>query len=509
MPRSDLHPWFFLNSGRHAAWLVLGGVILAFLVVRVPLMYRQPGGHDEEWFAVPGYTVAKEGVPRLPLVPSRDRDGFFYRADEMLFALPPAYFYWQAPFFLALPAGYGTARMASAAAGLIAIGLVYGLGRALYNDEATGLWAAALYSLSRVFFFPATSARPDMLCAMLGLAALWTTWRWQKNNAARWIASSGVLLGLAMLTHPLAIVFSIQIAVWVAIVGRRLGQRVRALTVLVGVALAVFALWVPLIAMHPEAFRLQFFNNVVDRSGPGLVSRLLFPWQLLAYQCHVLLVRAQAIQFALMAAGLIIATVLDIRRAEAGPRATLVLAWSGIYLMAATVGIHTSNGYWAYPGALVFLLIGRVVAWSCRRWAESRPGRMTLTLPASLVLVAIMMPGFGIRACVAQARHWSDPDYNAPDFVRRMLEHYPTDARLAVDQAFVFDAYLAGRPAVLACNEPPYFRMSDFEYDYLVVGPYGRQVGIAKQLPVILVRTHGNPDDLFACYAQVYRPAGD
>jgi len=90
MPRSDLHPWFFLNSGRHAAWLVLGGVMIVFLIMRVPLMYRQPGGQDEEWFAVPGYTVAQEGVPRLPFVPSRDRQCVFYRADDAVFALPPA-----------------------------------------------------------------------------------------------------------------------------------------------------------------------------------------------------------------------------------------------------------------------------------------------------------------------------------------------------------------------------------------------------------------------------------
>lgn len=76
-----------------------------------PLIYRQAGGQDEHLFAVPGWTVAREGVPRIPYVPGRDPASVFYRADEALFALPPAYFYWQAPFFLVLPAGYGTARL--------------------------------------------------------------------------------------------------------------------------------------------------------------------------------------------------------------------------------------------------------------------------------------------------------------------------------------------------------------------------------------------------------------
>lgn len=509
MPRSDLHPWFFLNFGRHAAWLVLGGVMTIFLVMRVPLMYRQPGGQDEEWFAVPGYTVAQEGVPRIPFVPSRDRQCVFYRADDAVFALPPAYFYWQAPFFLVLPAGYGTARLASAAAGLIAIWLVYRLGRALYDDVAAGLCAAALYGLSRVFFFAATCARPDMLCATVSLAALWMTWRWQTSGRLRWIACAGILVGLAVLTHPLGAVVSLQTAVWVAIVGCGWKHRAQSLALLVGSALAAFALWTPLIAMYPETFQVQFFNNVLNRTGPGLASRLLFPWHLLAYQAKVLWVHAQPIQFVLMAAALLIATLLDVRRAETGPRTALALAWSGIYLLASTAGLHPSNGYWSYPGALVFLLVGRVVSWACHRWAEAGRAKIPLTLPAGLMLVALMIPGFGLRAWVAHVRHWSDPDYNVVAFTRQMLQQYPADTRLAVDQAFVFESYLAGRPTLLACEEPFYFRLSDFQYDYLIVGPYGRQVRIAETLPVELIRTHGNAGDLFACYAQVYRYAPD
>ncbi|HVW37525.1 MAG TPA: glycosyltransferase family 39 protein, partial [Pirellulales bacterium] len=133
-------------------------ILAAFCLLRVPVLYRHYGGQDEDWYAIPGLTVAQSGIPRVPYAPCRNLKSCFYKVDEALLALPPAYFYWQAPFFWLLPAGFGTARLASAVAGMVAIGLAYLLGRRLTGRESIGLAAAGLYSLSRVLYFPAIVA---------------------------------------------------------------------------------------------------------------------------------------------------------------------------------------------------------------------------------------------------------------------------------------------------------------------------------------------------------------
>jgi len=98
-------------------------------------------------------------------------------------------------------------------------------------------------------------------------------------------------------------------------------------------------------------------------------------------------------------------------------------------------------------------------------------------------------------------------NYRAPQFVRGVLADLPRDKRLAVDQAFVLDAYLSGRPVVLARNEDFCFNVSRMPYDCLIVGPTGRQHKIAAGMNARFVRAYGDPNDEFACYAQLYVPA--
>ncbi|NLX98666.1 MAG: glycosyltransferase family 39 protein [Rhodopirellula sp.] len=486
--------------------VILAGIAAAFLLLRVPLMYRQYGGIDEEWYAVPGWTVAQEGIPRIPYTPSRQANWIYYRADEALFALPPGYFYWQAPFFLLLPAGYGTARLASGVAGLIAVWLVYCLGRAFYRDEAAGLWGAGLYSLSRTFYFPAQTARPDMLCGALGLAAVLAMWRWQIGGRWRYLVTAGILLGLAALTHPFAAALAVQLGVWALIAGRGFRGRLGAVAILIVCTLGVLALWLPLIFAYPDAFQGQFFTNVLDRSGPGVLQRFVFPWSSLASQAAVIVERAMPLQAGLMFFGLVGATLIDLRRRQRGPIVALALTWSGIYTLATFAGVHPGKGYWCYPAALMFLCVGRTIT------VVSRREMMSLRRPLwqagiGLLAALAMIPGSGLRTWAAHVRNWSDIRYNSPRFVETMLRDLPHDARLTVDRAYVFDIYLAGRPTILALSEPLFFEGADFPYDYLIVGPFGLEIDTAEKLGGEFLRAYGTRADFFACYAEIYTPA--
>ena len=496
----------FLASPRfppRGSLAVLLGIVAAFLILRLPLMYRQPAGHDEEWCAVPGLMVAREGVPRIPYMPSRSIASAAYRVDEALLLLPPAYFYWQAPFYWALPAGCGTGRLASATAGLIALLLVYQLGRSLFASEAVGLWAAGLFSISRLFFFPATCARPDMLCATIGLGALCATWQWDRGGGWRPLVVSGILLGLGMLTHPFANVFSIQVALWVAIAAGDWRRRVRGLGLLLSSALAALALWLPLIVAYPDLFRTQFFNNILDRPGRWLPLRMLLPKVSIAYHCGMLWQYVQPLQLLFIASGVAIGTILAVRSRRRGALVAAALAWSGCYLMATSVGPYTSERYWCYPAALAFLCVATVIvkggAWLAR-WC---PRPLLFQVAAGAMVVGVLLPGSGVRAWAAHLRHWSDPNYDSSRFVQAVLRDLPPDAHLMVDTAFVFDVYLAGRATIMLAGED---YGAPTPYDYLIVGPVGRQHGLAAAKNARFLRAYGDPNDEFACFAQVYRP---
>lgn len=484
--------------------LVLLGIIGVFGTVRAPLMFRLPGGVDEDWFAVPGWVVAQEGIPRVPYAPSRDPRCAFYRADEALVAMPPAFFYWSAPFFLALPDGYGSARVASIAAGMIALWLVYRLGRAFYHDETVALWAVGLYSVSLLFCNAAQSARPDMLCGMLGLAAMLAAWHWHVNDRRRYLVAAGVLLGLGGLTHPFALAYAIQMGAWVLIVGRGWRGRLSAAAILVACSLATASLWLPLILAYPEAFRGQFFTNILDRSGPGLITRLLFPWPSLAAQTKVILSDAKPIQTVLMAVGLVGATWIDLRRGEHGPLTALALAWSSIFLLAACQGSHPIGRYWCYPAALAFLCFARMLVVVSRRVVSFFPPPLWWATTASMLVLA-MLPGSGVRVWMAYVRHWSDVEYNSPRFVERVLHDLPRGARLTVDQAYVFDVFLDGRPTILAMSYPFYFQAADFPYDYLLAGRHALYNHVPARLKGRFLRAYGDKNDPFGCYVEIYQ----
>lgn len=520
-----------------------------FLVIRVPLMWRQPGGLDEEFYATPGLAILKDGVPRAPHIPQRDPGRVFYLADQAFFVEPPLSFYWQALFFAVLPDTYGAARLASGVAALATICLVYELGRVLYRSEAAALWGAGLYSLMRTFYFPATTGRPDMLCTALGLGALLCLARSQcTRRRASSLVLTGVLLGLGGLTHPLALVYALQASGWLLFASRgwrRLGHP----TLVAALALAVFTLWLPLMIRFPDEFRRQFLNHM--HSGPGLLARLVLPWESLRFHAWMMSGHLGAVQFALLLGGTAMATAIaclsrqrgarralplhqsdaqatgaadppslarrasvsdalpaiDFRHSNHGPLVACLLAWSSVYLLSATAGVHPTQYYWCYPTALLCVCLGRAIAALAACVPARGRRRVLVNWAGGALLVALMLPGAGLRTWRAHLRHWNNIDYNAPAFAQRLLAELPADARCTVDREFVLDFLAAGRPTILAETFAIYFSAEQFPYDYLVISRHGLDENIADVMQGELVRTYGDRDDLFACYAEIYRPA--
>lgn len=492
------------SAGAH--WILIA-ICAAFLAARLPVAWRQIPAQDEDYFAVPGLTILEEGVPRIPYMPSRNPEGTFYRADELLFTLPPLYFYWEAVVYWFAGPSTGAARLASLLCAVAAITLVYLLGRAWFQDAAAAVWSAGLYAVSRVVYFPAMIARPDMLCGALGLGVLWSLWNWERSRNRAWLAAAGAALGAAALAHPFAIVVAIQAAGWVGIVSRGWPARLRNAGLLTAVAMLVFLLWLPLIMQHPEAFRAQFLNSVVGKSGPGLVSRLLLPFESLRVQTPIFVEHVGPLQAFLMLGGIVAATALCAGRPDRGLQTAVALAWSGIYLHVACVGVHPTKGYWCYTGALAFLCAGGVAATLLARLRAVCRAPRILPVAAGLAVVLVMLPGSGLRTLAAHLEHWNDVNYDAPRFTRQLIEAVPPEAKLVVDPGYIFDFHRAGRNTTLALEFPYFFSVRGTEYDLLVAGPYSLRDGVPEVLNARFVRAYGDHDDLFACYAEIYESA--
>ncbi len=489
-----------LAPTRRSSWLALAGIIAAFALLRGPVLWHAPGGIDEDLFAVPGWTVWNEGIPRIPYEPPRAAATGFRDADVALYSLPPLYFYWSAPFHGAIGPGYPAARVASAVAGAGAIGLVFLIGRAAGMSAASALAAAGLYSLSRAVYFPATYARPDMVCGALQLAAVWVFLKWRVNPEWRRLVVCGALLGLAGLAHPVALVAAIQLGIMAPMTAGSAAQKVGRFALLAAAALLTAAMWLILIAQHPALFQEQFSQNVLSPAGPGLGSRLLAPWRGVAAQYAPTLERLGPLQLAMGAVGALGALAVCRRSAAAGFLGAM--AAGGVLLLTLLLNErHPAMGYWCYPAA--FWLLGLT---HLAEVLSTRPGfsRSNAVWACWAFLLLCHLPGSGLRTSWAAYQNWNECKASRACFVGSLLDHLPPGDRYLVDAAYVFDVWATGRDTTLAKRDPDEFLLPTPPYDILIVSRLGLRSGIPELTGAEYLYSAG-AETPFTCYAEVYR----
>jgi 4-amino-4-deoxy-L-arabinose transferase-like glycosyltransferase len=484
-------------------------LLAAFLLLRLPVAFLQPGGQDEDCYAVPGLTILQNGIPRLPHAPAENSESVFFHADKALYCEPPLYFYYQAIFYLVFPVCYGTARLSSMFAGLLSVLLVYYLQRKAGGSEWAAFWGAGLFLFSRWFYFPAMSARPDLLCTMFGLLSIVCMFRWNESNKTGWLWLASVAIGAGGMTHPFALVYAIQMAVWAIWKSKGKGRLVHPLILTSG-ALLVTSLWIPLIAIYPEAFSVQFKNQFLGGGEEGLLLRMVWPWKSLWYHSfyeYGMFYHLGAWQYCfpiVMTIGCFFVPKLR----QSSISAIAVLGLSSLYLMSVLVGPHHPvNGYWSYSASLLFICVGAMLQFTIDRitaqWRERRADALRLGV-AMLALVS-WIPGAGFTTLKVHLQHWKDENYNSPAFAKELMRNLPTDAIVAVDTQFLLDFLADDRKVLLAQTLPVYFRLDQVPFDYLVVSRSGKLTNIAESLPVELISRHGNEGDKFACYAEIYR----
>ncbi|WP_169975581.1 ArnT family glycosyltransferase [Tautonia rosea] len=473
------------------------------LVWQIPLFGRTRAGQDESFYGVPGMMILRSGLPQIPYIPSRDPETIYYHADEILYTLPPLGFYLEAAVHLVLGDGLAPARLASMIAGLVAVAIVCDLTRRCSGSSRAALLAAASFLFSRAFLFPATTARPDMAAIAFGLGAVW----WVSRDDRRWrdVALGGVMAGLSMLCHPLGLVPTAQVGLALLVGGRPWRRRIGEASVYSAVALAVFGLWLPMIAMHPELFRIQFGGNVLDRAGPGLGETIVGLPGVLAFQAWNAFDHVGPIQAGLYGLGTLWLMAEVTRKADQGQsRRVLFHVVAAVVLLVLLMGSHHIRNYYGYPAALLSVPVGLLLD-----RAASRLGALVGTGWAKAIVAAMlvlaMVPGSGLRVLGAHLQHWTDPNYRVGPFVDRIVADLPPGALVAADGSYVLEFFLRDRPVVEAIVDPFYFNVRLEPFEYAVFGP----VGLEQIRPEIegleLVETYGDPSDPFGHYAELYR----
>lgn len=478
--------------GRCCLMILLG----SFALLRLPALCHQAGGQDEQFFSIPGWTVYREGIPRIPYLPSRNRATFFENADRCLMALPPGLFYVQAPFFAVLPPGYPTSRLPSFLGALAMIVLTFAFARQLGAGTACAVIAAAALTLSRPLMFTGILARPDLLCCLCGLGAVMILFRFEKWTAVRTPVAVGSLCGLAALFHPFALVFAILAAITCALSPGTILARLQRL-VLVGVSsVMVLALWLPLIVKFPQEFFSQFTANVLERSGPGLFSRLLWPVDSIKHQFGNLYEFAGPWQMGLLAVLVMFISVVGFFATPRRRWDWIGLTWASIYFTATVAGMHPTLGYWLFPTSVI-------LACSSAALSQLRPSRIA-TVVLSIIVLVLLLPGAGLRMSWLYLRHFGETEYHAQKFIAKVLNDLPREGVYVVDLSYVFDVYLTGRETLLSGNSKDCWGELPERYECLLLCWEGMDAKVPEQFGATKFRLVGDPQQLGTNYVYLY-----
>jgi hypothetical protein len=495
--------------------------MLLFGCLRLPALIHQPGMQDEQWFSVPGLTVWNEGIPRIPYLPTRNRETLFENADVCLMALPPGLFYVQAPFFGLLRAGYPAARVPLFLAALATIAITFWVVKRLGGNDFTAGAAAMIVAFSRPLLFTGLTARPDLLSALAGWISIIIAWEMLRGGRSVSLAfASGAACGLAGLFHPFALVFAIQGGTAMLLGEVAFAAKVKRLGALIAGAMLVIASWIPLIVSYPDEFRSQFFANVLDRAGPGLPLRLLWPFPSLAHHARLLYEFAGPLQCLLLAVALVPGSFLFWRYGRLSIRQRtgfLLLVWSSVYLTATVAGLHPTKGYWVYPFVWAIAMAavgvqgwvaGGVEAVDADSRLDAAPPKTVPRMAAAVFVIAMLMliPGSGLRTSWIYLSNWKDPSVYAPGFIDGVLEELPSEGVFYADLSYVFDVYLSGRETRLCQERLQYWGDGPLDYSYLILSWEGEDANWANQYEGRHVGRIGDRVSPQNCFVDLYRP---
>ena len=468
------------------AWLAALAVL--FLAWHVPLMDRTPAGQDEDWYGVPGITIVRTGLPRVPYITRTTRLGLLPGGRSAVYApaagllpsgdRPPRARAGPRPGPAGLGAGGPRGRVAGLRPGPA-------LARRPPGGEARGVGFRPVEALPLPGHDGPARHGGDPPRPRGGLARRRATARPRGGGRRR---SRAVAAGLSMLAHPFGVVPATQVGLRLLTVpgrapARRLAEAGR------------------LRCGGPRRLRpLAPADCAPPRPLPGPVPGQRLP----ARGARV----GAATSRAPLRLGLPARAVLGL----AGPPQALLfgiaLAWApppaphgagtrdlrfhlaaSVVLLLLFQGRHPTLGYFAYPVALASVSVGGLAGLAASRLERSSPGYPGPECRAGDGPRPPRPPGRAParRRPAGPGRRPAPP---ARRGVRRPRprphrhRRHPPGATTAVDAAYALDFYLAGRPALVAFIEPDpglvLYDVRDRPFEYVVLGPVGLRLYRAR-----------------------------
>ena len=243
----------------------------------------------------------------------------------------------------------------------------------------------------------------------------------------------------------------------------------------------------------------------MNLTGPGLLTRVVWPWPYLSHQGRLLWEQAGAWQASAMIAGLLGSTAFAVVGRKPSITRFVALTWGALYLLTACQGMHPTKGYWTFTGALLMANLGFLAY-----MAVVVSGVMTLkarlcTCVVAILLAGVFLPESGVRMWWRHVRPDAEARYDGREFTKKMVAELPAQGRFVVEPAFILDVWHSGRDAIVRVDEKDY-EIERYTYDWLLVSRDGLDKAIPERLKGRLVRSFGVKDDPLACYAELYVP---
>lgn len=215
---------------------------------------------DEGMFASPALNLARDGFFGTTVLETEDSS--LTRIEERTYWVMPLFLLNAAASFKVFGFGLFTMRLVSILWGLMLIVAGYLIALKLSENKNIALLGAALLACDYMVLDTASQARPDMMCAALGLSAIAAFLVWREKNFSLAVLLSQTLVVLAGLTHPNGILAFFAVAFLTLYFSFRqiklkhLG--IALLPYLIGGA--AFGLY---ILQDPQAFKDQFIDNAM------------------------------------------------------------------------------------------------------------------------------------------------------------------------------------------------------------------------------------------------------
>lgn len=225
MPTIAGRPVAALRRAPGALWIVLGVALAVRVLVVLATPSYAPFGDPADYDRIARFLEYFGTYP-----PSTFADPTGPAALR-----PPGYPYLLAGVYEVVGVRWDVARIVGAGLGTVAVALLWGIVRRVW-DARLALWSAAVAALLPSLVWVGGGLTAEVLFVPLLLGAVWAAVRHREAPAPGWAAAAGVLLGLAVLTRTngLVVVLPLLLAAWLP--RRRLLDPV---VLLVGLAVAL------------------------------------------------------------------------------------------------------------------------------------------------------------------------------------------------------------------------------------------------------------------------------